>query len=138
MLAPSSLNLAPAWQRAAFWVNCYGWFGAELWVWLRERRLNRGQRQDGGSLWWVVLWVSAGVWLGFAAMYNASFSAIQHATAAWFVAGIAITWVGEAFRLWAVRTLGSYFRVRVEIQAGHQIVQHGPEFATVIWPQSLR
>ncbi|MGH9413775.1 MAG: methyltransferase family protein [Terriglobales bacterium] len=126
MVAPSSLTLAPSWLRVAFWVNFYGWFGVETWVWMRERRLSRGQRQDRGSVLWIVLWVWAGIWAGFLAMYNFGPGAFPPAATAWFAAGIVITWLGAAFRLWAIRTLGSFFRVRVEIQPEHRIITHGP------------
>lgn len=126
MLAPSALNLAPAWMRVAFWANFYAWFAVEMWVWLRERRLASGQRRDRGSLIWVVSWIWAGVWIGFTAMYNFSFSAMHPPAASWFALGILCTWLGEAFRLWAIHTLGAFFRVRVEIQAEHRIISHGP------------
>ncbi|MGH9488137.1 MAG: methyltransferase family protein [Terriglobales bacterium] len=126
MVAPSSLTLAPAGERIVFWVNFYAWCGVEAWVWMRERKLHRGQRQDRGSVLWIVLWVWAGIWAGFFAMYNVDFSALGHAPLGWLAAGVVLTWLGAGFRLWAIRTLGAFFRVRVEIQVDHQIVMHGP------------
>lgn len=125
MVAPSSLTLAPAWMRIVFWVNFYAWIGVETWVWVRERRLQRGQRRDRGSLFWVVGWVWAGIWAGFFCMYNVAIGALPH-PAAFFWLGVVLTWLGEGYRLWAVQTLGSFFRVRVEIQADHRIISHGP------------
>lgn len=40
--------------------------------------------------------------------------------------GLPVTWAGIALRLWAVHTLGRYFRGVVHVQEGHQVVRNGP------------
>ena len=40
--------------------------------------------------------------------------------------GLVLLWGGVAFRLWAIRTLGRYFRGVVHLQEGHQVVSSGP------------
>ena len=40
--------------------------------------------------------------------------------------GIVLIWVGVAFRLWAVRTLGRFFRVTVTTQVDHRLIDTGP------------
>ena len=41
-------------------------------------------------------------------------------------AGVALLWTGVAFRLWAVNTLGRFFKVVVIIQDDHRVVDRGP------------
>ncbi|HEV7936665.1 MAG TPA: isoprenylcysteine carboxylmethyltransferase family protein [Solirubrobacteraceae bacterium] len=40
--------------------------------------------------------------------------------------GLTLLWVGIALRLWAVRTLGDFFKVSVVIQDDHRVVDTGP------------
>lgn len=40
--------------------------------------------------------------------------------------GAGICVVGLTFRVWSIRMLGKFFTSRVEIQADHQVIQHGP------------
>jgi len=42
------------------------------------------------------------------------------------VAGIAVMWAGFALRVWAVRTLGRFFRVEVTVDADQTLVDTGP------------
>ncbi len=44
----------------------------------------------------------------------------------WLVLGLALMWAGIALRVWAVATLGRFFRRVVVVQAGHRIVTAGP------------
>lgn len=43
-----------------------------------------------------------------------------------FAVALPVAWVGIAFRLWAIHSLGRYFRSVVHVQADHQVVQTGP------------
>lgn len=47
---------------------------------------------------------------------------------AWWVvaAGVALLWLGVAFRLWAIFTLGRFFKLTVTIQEGHRVIDRGP------------
>jgi protein-S-isoprenylcysteine O-methyltransferase Ste14 len=40
--------------------------------------------------------------------------------------GLVVAWCGIAFRLWAIRSLGRFFRGVVHIQEGHRVVRSGP------------
>jgi protein-S-isoprenylcysteine O-methyltransferase Ste14 len=42
------------------------------------------------------------------------------------ISGLAITVAGAAFRIWAIVTLGRFFRLVVVIQPDHQLVDRGP------------
>ncbi len=46
--------------------------------------------------------------------------------AVWHTLGGLLVWCGVALRLWAVLTLGRFFRISVLIQDGHRVVQTGP------------
>jgi protein-S-isoprenylcysteine O-methyltransferase len=43
-----------------------------------------------------------------------------------FIFGIVLIWTGMLFRLWAVRTLGKFFRTKVVIQEDHTLITIGP------------
>jgi len=42
------------------------------------------------------------------------------------VAGVALLAAGFALRVWSVRTLGRFFKYRVVVQEGHEVVESGP------------
>ncbi|MGH2869025.1 MAG: methyltransferase family protein [Solirubrobacteraceae bacterium] len=42
------------------------------------------------------------------------------------IAGLAMLWTGVVFRLWAILTLGRFFKFAVVIQPEHQVIQTGP------------
>jgi len=44
----------------------------------------------------------------------------------WLAAGAATVGAGFALRLWSIRTLGRFFKYRVVVQEGHEVVDSGP------------
>lgn len=42
------------------------------------------------------------------------------------VAGLCLLWAGLGLRIWAVRTLGRFFRLVVLVQNGHRVIEDGP------------
>ena len=48
----------------------------------------------------------------------------QEVWIAW--AGIALTWVGTAFAIWARYCIGEYWSARVTLKEGHQLIRSGP------------
>lgn len=50
-----------------------------------------------------------------------------------FLAGLGLIVLGTGLRIWAIRTLGRFFTPTVQIQEGHQLIEHGP-FAWVRHP----
>ena len=42
------------------------------------------------------------------------------------VAGVAVLAAGFALRVWSVRTLGRFFKYRVVVQEGHEVIESGP------------
>jgi protein-S-isoprenylcysteine O-methyltransferase len=43
-----------------------------------------------------------------------------------FWAGLALMWSGMGLRLWAITTLGRFFRTTVVVQDQHQLIRSGP------------
>src|SRR6185437_15118744 len=111
---------------AWFWTSFGIWGVMETWVWLRELGGTKGENRDRGSRVWVVASVWLGIWAGFACMYSAPSGAMHRGAQAWFDLGIAMVLGGAALRLWAIRTLGQFFRTSVIIQGGHRIITRGP------------
>jgi protein-S-isoprenylcysteine O-methyltransferase Ste14 len=89
------------------------------------RRRNRGGRSDfEWSLVAVAGLLEIGILLAFLSVYRHS---------ATFSGGWVPVLVGElllisgfAFRLWAVLTLGRFFKITVSIQEGHTVIRDGP------------
>ena len=52
------------------------------------------------------------------------------------LAGLAIFWAAIALRVWAIRTLGRFFRCVVVVQAGHRVIDTGP-YALIRHPSYL-
>jgi protein-S-isoprenylcysteine O-methyltransferase len=123
-LGPAFLHIGPVW-RTAFWVSYAGWAIVELSIWSRDRARVKGQRNDRFSMLAIVLGITAGI---FAAFYFAHLRATRIAAPGELVVGlgIALIWAGLAFRLWAVRTLGRFFRVTVTTQDDHRLIDTGP------------
>lgn len=125
-MAASGLVTYPGWMNAVFWISFGAWMAMEIWVWLRERRgRTSGQSRDRGSLWWVVAWVWAGIYAAFGFRHSGMGHIAGHRLG-WYAAGIAGMWLGVGLRLWAVLTLGRFFRTWVVIQDEHRMITHGP------------
>jgi len=114
----------PLW-RQAFWVSYLAWFAIEIAIWSRDIARVKGKRDDRFSM----LAIGAGIGIGITLAFNA-----PRLVPAWIPAprpllaglGIALIWVGIGLRLWAVRTLGRFFRVTVTVQDDHRLVDTGP------------
>ena len=111
--------------KAIFWFAYLAWIGSEIWIFARDRRRATGRSADRGSLAALVLLIGGGIALAF------SFATMRawaiDAPAAWFVVPGAILMVlGVALRLWAVRTLGRFFRVAVFTHDDHELIGTGP------------
>lgn len=125
MAAPASLSYS-AGMNEVFWISFVAWGCLEAWVFLRERvGRTSGRSRDRGSVWWIVLWVWAGVYAAFG-FHFAGVGAISGQKVAWFSGGIALMWLGFGVRVWAILTLGRFFRTWVVIQDAHRIITHGP------------
>jgi protein-S-isoprenylcysteine O-methyltransferase Ste14 len=74
----------------------------------------------------LTLTVMAGLAAAVVAAYEADGLAIGGPE--WWpeVAGAALLAAGYALRVWSVRTLGRFFKYRVVVQEGHEVVETGP------------
>jgi protein-S-isoprenylcysteine O-methyltransferase len=116
--------VSPVW-RALFWLSFAAWILIELAIWSRDRAKVKGRRDDRFSM--LAIGVSIGV-ANSLAFNGARLQAAQVAAPPQLLAaaGIALIWAGIALRLWAVRTLGRFFRVTVTVQDDHRLVDTGP------------
>lgn len=117
--------LNAGWPRA-FWCSYAAFCLFELWVWRRDRRAASGADADRGSLRILVIVLAAGI---FAAFFVAN--AVPSARfVAWKaeirLAALVLIWLGLALRLWAILTLGAFFRRTVHLQDGHRMITTGP------------
>lgn len=123
-IGPAFLYQGAFW-RTAFWVSYIGWAVIELSIWSRDRAKVRGQRADRFSMLAIVIGITVGI---SAAFYGAHITETRIAAPGPLLVGlgIALIWTGVAFRLWAVRTLGRFFRVTVTTQDDHRLIDSGP------------
>jgi protein-S-isoprenylcysteine O-methyltransferase Ste14 len=117
--------LTVGWPKA-FW-SSYVVFGLfEAWVWRRDRRAASGENLDKGSLRAVVLVIIAGVFTAFYVAKAFDFARIVSWKVEWRALSVVLIWGGLALRLWAILTLGAFFRVTVHLQDGHRMITTGP------------
>jgi protein-S-isoprenylcysteine O-methyltransferase Ste14 len=117
--------LNAGWPRA-FWCSYAGFALFELWIWRRDRRAASGADADRGSLRILVTVLAVGI---FAAFFVANAVPAARFTA-WKtevrLAALVLIWLGLALRLWAILTLGAFFRRTVHLQEGHRMITTGP------------
>ncbi len=118
-------NLWPQWTQV-FWLSYVAWFLMEMWILRRDRRAVAGETKDQGSRATIMLGLWVGLILAFASAYRVSATRIALDAEPLFWSAIALIWVGMAFRLWAVLTLGRFFRTSVVVQDDHRLITHGP------------
>lgn len=115
--------------RMVYWVflaTVLAWGVAEVSLQIRQRlRSERTKTTEWRSFGVIAVAVAAG---DFLAVFVARHLHVLHLplSPGLFVAATVMIWIGAGFRLWAVRTLGQYFRAVVHIQEGHQVVRSGP------------
>jgi protein-S-isoprenylcysteine O-methyltransferase len=117
--------LSPVW-RVLFWLSFAAWILTELAIWSRDRARVKGRREDRFSM--LAIGVSIGLANSIAFNVPRAWPAAQIAAPPYLLTagGIALIWAGVVFRLWAVRTLGRFFRVTVTVQDDHRLVDSGP------------
>jgi len=123
-LGPAFVHLGPVW-RTAFWATYAGWAIVELSIWSRDRARVKGERADRFSMLAIVLGITAGIFVAFSAT-GIRATRIAAPDALVVGLGIALIWAGIVFQLWAVRTLGRFFRVTVTTQDDHRLIDTGP------------
>lgn len=112
--------------RSIFWFSYASWAGMELFLLLRDGRAARGQKRDAGSRFAFLVLIPAGLFGAFLAPHLWPGARISFPGEATFYTAIALIWAGIAFRLWAVLTLGQFFRTSVFVHEGHRLITSGP------------
>lgn len=94
------------------------------------RRLRAGaRRQDRGSQALLIMTITLGAALGVAAAYKVPVASITTSAIArdiLFWLGVALIYVGIAFRLYAIHTLGAFFTTAVAIAPQQTVIDSGP------------
>ena len=108
------------------WTSYICWFCMELWVISRDRRRFSGRTADRGSFFGFMIAIPGSLIIAFNAAYRLPQLHIGLGQPALSWLGIVMIWSGMAFRLWAILTLGAFFRTSVVVQDGHRLVTAGP------------
>ncbi|MFF2810094.1 methyltransferase family protein [Streptomyces sp. NPDC058000] len=108
-------------------VTVWVWAAAEILLQVRQRtRSERTERTEWLSL--LIFPVLIGGGIALAAPIRHAVPALSYSTQlpAVRMAVLVVAWAGIALRLWAIVTLGRFFRGTVHIQHGHRVVTSGP------------
>jgi protein-S-isoprenylcysteine O-methyltransferase Ste14 len=121
-LKPLAVHDATA--NTIFWVGAGGWLVAEL---AMMARTNRGETASRDATTFALTAVTlSGIVLAVVAANQADDLTLPGAGWWPLAAGLTLVVAGFALRVWAVRTLGRFFKYRVVVQEGHEVVASGP------------
>jgi len=115
----------PHW-RLIFWVSYCSWIAFEFWVFSRDRRAARGDKRDGGSIIAIFVFFWLGITAAFMAPHLVPSAQIALPPTAVFITAMTLFWLGIVLRLWAILTLGRFFRTKVLLLDDHRLVTSGP------------
>ena len=102
-----------------------GW-GLEAWIFSRDRRAGAAQDEDRGSRRLIIVLLGAGLAAAFTLARISPATRIRLPLQVLAPAALSLMWSGMALRLWAVLTLGRFFRTQVTMLDGHRLVTAGP------------
>jgi protein-S-isoprenylcysteine O-methyltransferase Ste14 len=107
-----------------FWTSLATWLTLEGWTQLRSKLQGGDSTRDLTYLLFVPALMASVV----VAIVLARHGVAPIPGPAWWplAAGLTLTWAGMALRVWAVLTLGSFWRVVVVVQQDHHVVDSGP------------
>jgi protein-S-isoprenylcysteine O-methyltransferase Ste14 len=104
-------------------VTIAAWIVAEVVMQVRQYRMGgRSQVTEWGSLGVIVLSLAVGFVL--ARVAGSVLPGLR--IPAGYAVALPLLWLGIGFRLWAIHTLGRFFRGVVHVQADHEVIRHGP------------
>jgi len=115
----------PLWT-AVFWGSFIAFSVATSWVQSRERTAARGDMRDRGSKAVIYLGSIVGMAGAFLAPSAWPFANIGLPPQAVFATAMTLFWAGLLLYIWAVLTLGAFFRTSVQLLDGQQLVRRGP------------
>lgn len=109
-----------------FWISIGGWAALEAALVIRDRvdgTTDNGSDRGSGPL--LVAFIGIAIVLDLR-LARGTGTTLRFRGGALFGVGIACIWAGIALRLWAVVTLGRFFRLVVLVQDGHRVIRTGP------------
>jgi protein-S-isoprenylcysteine O-methyltransferase Ste14 len=107
----------------AFIITSLVWILPEMWLIFRDRKVEPvGGKTNGRILYYILI----GGFLASLIVSSYGPANIPLVPDAKFLAGSLIIWTGMAVRWWAIRSLGKYFRIVVNIQSDHKLIKNGP------------
>ncbi|GAC1342905.1 MAG: hypothetical protein NVSMB29_15070 [Candidatus Dormibacteria bacterium] len=120
-----SLVLREPAAAAVFFTSLAAWGAVESSLVLRDLRagMRRAPASDRNSGVLAVTLGGAGL-LGAIALGLHPLLPLPARAA--LIAGLGVLWAGLGLRIWAVRTLGRFFRLVVLVQDGHRVIDDGP------------
>jgi protein-S-isoprenylcysteine O-methyltransferase Ste14 len=109
-----------------FGASYFAWWLTEAWIRGRDWRKASGVKADRGSFVIIMVLVPAAIAAAFMSPYYFPWARIGGPQLALIYAALMLIWGGIAFRLWAVRTLGRFFRTSVLVHDDHELITRGP------------
>src|SRR5260370_29906560 len=107
-----------------FWLTFLTW--ACFWVIMALRKNTASSAADRGSRLVIVASLWSGVILAFLIAWLVPAARISGSGWVLVIIGASLVGAGIGLRIWAIRTLGRFFRTVVVIQQDHQLVDDGP------------
>jgi protein-S-isoprenylcysteine O-methyltransferase Ste14 len=118
-------NARPLWT-VIYWASWVAFFFETSWVNRRERGVSRGDNRDRGSKALIYIASAVGVACAFAAPCFLPSARIALPPEPVFETAMALFWAGVLMYLWAILTLGAFFRTSVQLLEGQRLVTRGP------------
>jgi protein-S-isoprenylcysteine O-methyltransferase len=107
-----------------FWLTFLAWVG--FWVTTALRKKTVSSTADRGSRVVIVASLWSGVVLAFLLAWLVPTTQIGGNSWPQVLIGSSLVGAGIGLRIWAIHTLGRFFRTVVVIQKDHQLVSDGP------------
>jgi protein-S-isoprenylcysteine O-methyltransferase Ste14 len=91
-----------------------------------SRTSRTSRTSQDWSMFFILAAIAASVSGGYVIM-RLQITPFPGADVLWpLVVGLAMMWIGVALRVWAVLTLGRFFKLVVVVQDDHHVIDHGP------------
>lgn len=118
----------PPMRVVAFWTAVGAWMLLEASLLLRDIAggFDRRRAMDRNSGPILIAFIAIGIGVDVALSQTPGGQTALLRDGSVFWVGIACMWAGLILRLWAVLTLGRFFRLVVLVQEGHRVVDRGP------------
>jgi protein-S-isoprenylcysteine O-methyltransferase len=114
------------WYDAIFIVTYAAWLLFEIVTGRSRKSADPTKARDRGSFRFLIALIWTGLALAFTFCFGLQRAAIPWMRTGLFFAGIALMWVGIAFRYYAMRVLGRYFTFQVDVHPGQTVIDAGP------------